>query len=220
MHLRTLAPIAVSLSLGSAASAEVGPGISVGLRTGWALPAGQIETGDRMSSTYSAMVPIGIDGAYRITPRFRVGLSGQYALVSTSEVTCQPPLECSAHQWRFGPMASFHPASPARYGSTSSPLPVDPWVGLGVGYEILSIGLSSSGRHSTRTESGFDLDVSMGLDWRAAERLRLGGLIGVSIGQFSRVSIDQSAGPDYSGRIPSASMHEWFFFGIRGQYDL
>jgi hypothetical protein len=125
----------------SPATAEAKPqGLAVGLRSGYALPMGQVggvAIGGAMAKAsdlkdgVTGMVPVWVDAGYRLNPNMYVGASFQYgfAFVNTEKEPCDG---CSAKYMAFGANFLYHILPEAKF---------DPWAGVGVGYEILSMSL-------------------------------------------------------------------------------
>jgi hypothetical protein len=198
-------------------------GISVGARTGWAIPFGYLSRGEPMSSNFRGMFPLGIDAVYRLDRRFDVGAYLQYGLVSVAPDICPAPLSCSAHDVRFGVSAHWHfLATKGSLGEGEGDPPpgsFDPWIGIGFGYEIATIALSLGGDHASRSYRGFELGrFEVGLDYLAAPRLRLGVFVDASMDQFTTAHQEDSM---RSGNfsIQGTGVHGWTVPGIRLRYD-
>jgi hypothetical protein len=209
-----LAASAVVFS-GNTARADATPtGIEVGLRSGYALPLGNSTgapsgaTAPSLSDSISGMVPIWVDAGYRLNPNMMVGAFFQYgfAFVNTGK---QPACNlagasCSANDVMFGAQFHYH---------LMPDQTIDPWAGIGIGYEILNA--SSSG--GSGNLNGFQfVNVQVGGDYKAMPNLGIGPFVAFSLGQFSNCSISGAS----SCTIPNTAMHEWLTFGIRGAYDI
>ncbi len=109
--------------------------------------------------------------------------------------------------------------------------PFDPWIGLGMGYEWLTI--SESG---TLTVAGvseaFDgnvtgkglqfINLQAGGDCHVSPAFGLGPFISFSAGQYSSYSSTVTAAgveQKQSGDI-SQGTHEWLTLGVRGQFNI
>jgi hypothetical protein len=223
------------LSLTAAASAETAPkpsGISLGLRTGYAIPLGQLEEDYVYSSapggaaTPSAslpahvqgMIPVQLDAGYRINPNLLVGVFFQYGvgLVNKDRQEMCSRLNCSAHDVSFGAQTHYHFLPEAS---------LDPWIGGGLGYEIL--GLTTSGldsldprnpAESTAGYRGFFLTLQAGADFKLAQSFGLGPFVNAGIGHYN-VST-WSAGDVAGSNDMNGGFHEWINLGVRGQFDL
>jgi hypothetical protein len=187
-------------------------GFQLGLRTGYART---LDSTQGASLTYGtpSLLPIAFDAGYRTSPKVYIGLTAQLALASRTD--CGGASPCSAKEYRVGGGLQYH-FTPFRT--------FDPWLGAGVGYEIVHLSgfLGDSGGHLTRT--GFVLlDAQVGADFaltRGASMARgpkLGPFAGLALGARSSqsgrvygIDVDQSSGSD----------HQWLMLGVRGTLDL
>jgi hypothetical protein len=128
-------------------------------------------------------------------------------------------------QWGFGPQALYH-FSPEKG--------FDPWVGLGVGLEILHSKVSGSvpvpvpgggtvqaTTNASVTDRGPELNVSVGGDFRLGKSLRVGPVLTVTLAQYTvhvgeqRVNI--TGVPEQVTQVPPVDngMHALFALGAR-----
>jgi hypothetical protein len=176
--------------------------IRLGLRLGYAFALGSVEEGAKMSEGTSGQIPIWLDAGYMVTPNIMLGLYGQYGFVQLKD--CD---DCSSHDIRFGVQGQYH-LSPAES--------VDPWLGLGVGYEIISVSRTLQGTDFTVSDTGFEfLNLQGGADFKLADAFTLGPFVSFSLGQYS----NQSAG-DESASIENKALHEWLTIGAKGTFGL
>jgi outer membrane protein W len=215
----------VLASTAVSATALAGDGaIELGLRTGYALPLGQSTGGGQNGSTdlsksISGKVPLWIDAGYKINPNIYVGAFFEYGFgilasnASFGGATCgQNGVSCSANDIIFGVDALYH-ISPAG--------PLDPFVGLGIGYETLGFNASEGGQSGSVSLSGFQfVNLQAGADYKVTPDLGIGPFVAFSLGQFSGCSFGGAVNAAGSCSIPQQAMHEWLTFGIRGAYDI
>lgn len=190
-------------------SAIPGPsGFEIGFRVGYAIPLGDASGGTPstpLSDLVSGMVPLQLDVGYRINGRWMAGAYAQYGFAFAKDRACggDPSVSCSAHDIRVGAEGQYHlmPVSV-----------IDPWVGLGIGYEWLTVTASAGGISASATTRGMEFfNVSAGADYKLDPKLGVGPFIGLSVGQYS-----SSGGFD----IPDKSLHMWLSFGMRGVFDI
>ena len=82
----------------------------------------------------------------------------------------------SANNVRFGFEVLWHLA-PDR--------PVDPWVGLGVGYEWLNLSISGTGGHHHGSARGFEwVNLQLGIDFLLGRSFRLGPFVRGRVAQY------------------------------------
>src|SRR5207237_1358248 len=113
-----------------------GPGVSLGLRLGYAIPMGKAGAGagamaPDLKDEVKSMIPIQVDVGYRFNPNIYLGGSVQYAFaqLNTDKKECDG---CSAKDLTFGVNVAYHISPDASF---------DPWVGAGVGYETTKLSL-------------------------------------------------------------------------------
>jgi outer membrane protein W len=212
--------VAVSLAASSTALADgaTASGIEVGLRAGYSIPLGNLDggngtTANKLSDLVSGRIPIWIDAGYRINPNMYVGAFFQYGLGSVSSsgglsTECsQNGVSCSIHDLEFGAMFAYH---------LMPDQTIDPWLGIGVGYETLSFSASAGGQSVDASASGFQFaNLQLGADYKAMPNLGIGPFVSFSLGQYSSESSGGVSNPNLQ-----TSMHEWLTFGIRGVYDI
>lgn len=176
----------------------------LGLRLGYALPMGDTAKDSKLGDAVSGQVPIWIDAGYMVTPNILLGLYGQYGFVGTKN--CD---SCSAHDLRIGIQGQYH-ISPAEG--------VDPWVGLGIGYESLSASQKNplTGGDIDSGVSGFEfLNLQGGADFKVTDAFSVGPFLSFSLGQFSKTNLNGT-----SQDITDKAIHEWFTFGAKGTFGL
>jgi OmpW family len=200
----------VSLAWSGAALAQGRPtGFELGLRTGYALPLGPADgSGDNLSDVISGAVPIWIDMGARISPSFYLGGFFQYGVGFVSSTLgsagCNVSgVSCSMNDLMFGVDTQFHLDPTAQF---------DPYLGVGVGYEILNFNASGGDQSVSLSFNGFQFaNLQAGLDYKPTPELGIGPFVMMSFGEYSSGS---------EGSISQTAIHEWFTVGFRGAYDL
>ncbi|CAN5924320.1 hypothetical protein BH11MYX4_BH11MYX4_52470 [soil metagenome] len=200
---------ALSLASPAAADGAAGPsptGIRVGVRTGFALPAGQAFNGSgALSDTIQGYVPLRLDLGVRIARHFYVGALVQRAAIVPD--ACSGELSCTGSNTRFGVLVGLH-LRPAAFA--------DPWVAVGLGYEVLSVSRTTATTRLDLDAKGLELvDVELGLDLRPFAGLRVGPAVSTSIGRYTSISLNGRSTSDFN-----TVMHGWVLFGLRGAWDL
>jgi hypothetical protein len=186
---------------------EVSPsGPRFGLRSGYAVPIGTaFGYSGAMTETISGYVPLRVDAGYRIARHFYVGADVQLAtLVSKA---CPDGGSCSGSDIRAGVMVAYH-LLPTRV--------VDPWLGVGMGYEWLSVSRTVDGATGDIEARGLELiDVELGADVRPSRSFRIGPVLSASVGRYTRIAINGTSTRDFE-----ATNHAWVMVGLRGAFDL
>jgi len=210
--------VALSVFLASAARAdEMRPneasesGASLGVRTGLMLPAGAIQRGSTLGNAVDVGVPLIVDGGYRISPRWYIGLQGQFALLALASTDCPSPTSCSGWDVRAAVEGAYV------FGGSKS----KPWIGAGFGYEVASSTAVATGTTRSGSVSGFELlHLTGGIDYPIGPRVRLGPMALFTIGRYQRISSSGTGLQDRAGSIDAQRLHEWIALGGRGVFDL
>jgi hypothetical protein len=175
----------------------------LGLRpvVGWSIAMGGLAKGSKLKDMVVGVVPVWLDLGYMVTPNLMVGL---YALYATLP-------DFSRIDIRLGVQALYHPL---RAGI------MDPWFGLGIGYERLKAsetvwtGFTSQTEYS-QTLKGIELaNLQAGLDFKPAPMIGVGPYVSFSLGQYWTWDSNVPYGGGRSGSIDQKAIHEWLTFGV------
>ena len=180
-----------------AGSGPTGLGFNIGIRGGFALPFG-IAKSVSHSDVVTHSFPIGIEGGYFFNPHLYVGVYGIYGFATNGNASsdCSDPNNtCSANQIRIGGMAQWH-FTPGQK--------VSPWVGGGLGYDVVNITATDSNGTGVSAGSihGFELSLLAGIDYKPLRYLGIGPFVELSMGH-------------YAGADSATSLYEWLAFGLR-----
>jgi PEGA domain len=193
-----------------ASSGERGPNdtrFEASVRVGFGLPLGSLSEGAGSLSDYSSFtIPVMADVGVRLLGHVFLGAYFQYGFAgSTDAGTCGAGFSCSPSTLRFGGEVHWHPL-----GNVS----IDPWVGLGSGYERVSIGVTGASS-GTFDVSGWEfVNLQAGLDFAIGSVVKIGPWISFSLGQYGSVSA--SGGGQFGGAdITNKALHEWLSGGVR-----
>jgi hypothetical protein len=221
--------------LPTAESAELEPedgppesGFSLGARLSYALPMGTIAKDPEivagkpdLSKTAAGMLPIWVEGGYRINRNFFIGGYFAFAPVFTSGEICKRPeigtQACSSNgnNIRFGALFKYTFDSSSKF---------KPWLGVGFGYEVLNVSITVADQNTTDgTSRGFEFfSGHFGGDFRVGKAFSIGPAISFSVGQYASYSRSGPSIPNQgdSGDYKSTGLHQWFSLGVHGQYDL
>jgi PEGA domain len=212
------AGVAAGAAAGGAATATPAPAAAAppapspvhfeaSLRVGFGLPLGSVSENLGSVSNYSSFtIPVQLDLGIRISGVIFLGAYFSYGFAgSTDAATCGSGFNCSPSTLRFGGEIHWHPLGNA---------PVDPWIGLGSGYEKMSISVSGD-TTGTFDVSGWEFgNLQLGLDFAIGSVVKIGPWVSFSIGQYSSGSI--SGGGNFTGAdIQNKTIHEWLMGGVR-----
>jgi len=200
---------------GSSTATEGIHGLELGVRAGYGVPLGTAGDNNSFSDGIKGMIPFWADVGYRIDSNWYLGGFFQFGLgfVGNKILGCNVPgISCSVNDLRFGLNIHYH-ILPNQT--------LDPWVGIGAGYEIVNISASTQGASASLSTRGWEFgNAQLGLDYKFSSSFGAGPFVTFTVAQFS----DQSAsvnGQDVPGAgIMNKAIHEWLIFGLRGVFDL
>lgn len=215
--------VAAALVLPTASHAQFTFGARLGFAPAMGDAAKEQSTGQamKMSDGMKSQVPIQLEGGYKLTNEFSLGLYFSYgfgqvggALSSDCSAAGQ---SCSAHDTRFGVQAlySFTQVNPQFV----------PWVGAGIGYEWGTWEATGGGQPSQSfTFKGWELlNLQLGGDYLMSPQFSIGPYVMLSLAQYSDVEATQG-GLTVSGSLSDLgfdkTVHTWLSFGVRGKFDL
>jgi hypothetical protein len=188
-------------------------GLSVTLRGGYSIPLGAAN-GSPLSGVLQGVVPVGAEVGWFFTPHLYLGGYFLYGFVTAPNQNndlCSSTVDetCSATQFRFGVVVRwhFHP-EPLVLGSTAPQF--DPWVGAGLGYDIINFSADDPDTGTldgSASLHGFDLTIDTGVDYKPLPYVGFGPFVELATGHYSA---DASA----------ISLHEWVTFGLRLRTNL
>ncbi len=222
--LRRLTFLALALSLPTLAAAqtrhggEYGPPYQGLTLSGWlgvGMPTGRFaDDGGDVGDVVSASVPLGVGAYFRFNPHFRLGGFFEVAPLSIDDSACPADTDCSGTSYRLGVEGQFH-FSPFRR--------VDPWLGLGLGYEWANFHAST---YDYWTDTTYYSDtkfrgvifprITGGVDFSVTPHFTLGPYFGYTVGQYDHVDY----GGNDAGELAHKSFHGWFELGVRGNFNL
>lgn len=202
-------------------------GFALGLRAGYSLPLGSLAGSDRgenpkMSDVYSGAVPLQVDLGYFFNSNVYLGAYFQYAPVFLAE-DCASGASCSANQMRFGINASYHFRAGEKFM---------PWLGLGIGYEMLNtkVSASANGMESSIGVGARGIEfasVQGGADYRVNDTFSIGPYVSLAAGvyQTATTSLETKNVPilgdiseSASESIDNKAVHAWLSGGVRMQF--
>ena len=173
-----------------------GSGFGFGVRAAWAWPSGGLTGGQTVSDVVDSALPLWLEAGYHINKALYAGLYFQYAPGFTN---CLGGQSCSSNALRFG--------AEVLYGFAPDAV-INPWAGLGFGYEIFKT--SASG--DDRTFKGFELlNVQVGLDWAVTRTFNVGPFASYQL--FGKYSSFTASG--VSNDIADSTGHSWLQVGLK-----
>lgn len=167
----------------------------------------------------NAPTPLWLESGFRFASNWYVGGYFSYGITSLSnqifEGTCNNPgVGCSGNDIRLGVNVDYHVLPDGRF---------DPWFGLGSGYEWLSWTGTQGNESLNEGRSGWEfVNFQAGLDFRFLKStIGVGPFFSFALSEYTSQSVDSDTnGGTVGSSITNQAIHEWFFFGARGDYDL
>jgi opacity protein-like surface antigen len=217
----------VAASAPALAADPDGPGLELGVRTGYAFSAGETGavpngTDNNLGDTVSGQWPFWLDVGYRFDPSLYLGAYLQYGFgVVNDDVRTEcrnANSDCSASDTRLGIMGRYR----------FSPVwKLAPWAGLGIGYEWGSytnhVSTAITNLDVGSSWSGWEfLNLQGGADYRLSPQFSISPFISVSIDQFQSTTTTTAVGNTTntnSQDLAKKSLHEWIMIGARVSFS-
>lgn len=206
-------------------------GLQVGARVAYSTGFGGVYEGLAMNDASRGALPLIVDAGLRVIPELYIGAYGQFAsvLVAENSQSCPTGFDCSAQDWRLGLQVDYHFMPRTR---------LDPYIGLGGGYDILQASWRGSSRVQTAaggitgsvatnsTNRGWEFAaLTLGFDYRLKDFLGVGPFLTGTVGKYNVRSGDKAitfAGKQISDApLPEVghATHATFFAGVRGTFN-
>jgi len=192
-------------------------GLQLGARIGYALPTGRFggdasNASGSISDVETAIVPLGVDAGYRLTPHVYVGGTAVWAPGSAPHEAgnpcAQPGVSCFRQDAQLRGEARFYFAPDAKVGG---------WVAVGAGWEVASFAQSVGSSTTTATRTGPIVpDMQLGFDIRRGATA-VGFYFGVSLAMYLTQGVDPSPTP-VATWFDEHAVHSWITLGMRGSY--
>jgi hypothetical protein len=189
-------------------------GFQLGLRTGVAVPLGEVDKGESMSDSFTPQVPIIADIGVKVIPELflggYLGLSVGGAGDAIKKSCDALNVDCMAVGFRFGIEAQLHLNPDGRW---------NPWVGYGIGYEIAGASGSKGNNKLTAALGGVEFAHFMaGADYRINKVVGVGPYADFALGQYSIASVEATSNgvtKKTDGDIKDKTLHEWLLIGVK-----
>jgi hypothetical protein len=178
-------------------------------RVAFGYPTGNVDgvSGDSLTETVVAVVPLWLDAGARLGSRWFLGVNGIYApTVEGRALRRDCGGSCGGEDLAVGPELHFHLLPDEAW---------DPWFGLGVGAEWL--------RFQTDLGSfgliGYAFSAQVGLDARLPAGFHVGPFFAFALGQYTSWFSDSRSGSHSDGSLNPLDDHEWLTVGLKGTFD-
>lgn len=203
-------------------------GFEHGLRLGVSLPLGRSDEGNELRSgdlngVVGVRIPLWLDIGYRLNSNWWLGTAAQLGL-GTAGSDCDDNQECEWSDLRLAAQAIYSLAPDAS---------VDPWIGLGLGWEWLrgSVTLTVPGSVVGQDQdiavrlqevlSGPQLFLQGGLRFKLGEALTVGPFATAAAGVYLTDSVSCPDGVpacESANGIDDNQLHAWLGLGVRGTH--
>lgn len=201
------------VATGGAAAAEpetAASGFEAAVASGVIIPFGDAVKNTKLSDYAGFAVPIMGQAGYRFGGKYFLGASAFYGFAKLGDrykTQCDASgVSCSVGGLHLGAEFQFHPMGRAA---------IDPWVGLGFGYEWTSTKVSDGTQSFTATLEGWDfLKLDGGVDFALGSLFRLGPFVGFMMGQFDKGTFSFQ-GQSVTSDIPNKALHYYFIVGLK-----
>src|SRR5260370_27981147 len=161
------------------------------------------------SDSYTGLIPVTAEVGWRINPNISIGAVFQYAygLVKSSAHNCDPYRtgrnSCWGSDLFLGAESVYH---------FMPKTGVDPWAGVGTGYEWLGFGSSDLAAYGTVYAKGFQfINLHFGIDFPVAPGFYVAPFLTFALGEYTKFGhIGSKAPPTFppprlTNRSPSHS---------------
>ncbi len=190
-------------------------GFQAALRSGLQLPWGEVSDveGDEISARYGWQVPILVDVGFKLNKPWFIGAYagagyGSIGSGNVAEQACAAPgVTCSTLSYQLGAQLQYHVGPSDR---------LNPWFGLGGGYEWFRQELRSSGYSEEQETSGLALlKLLLGLDYRYQQLFGFGPFIEASFGRFQATRTFVDGDRTHEGPVEPGAWHGFLTLGAR-----
>jgi len=208
-------PTAASTTDGpSGAPPAAHTGLQLGLRTGVAVPFGEVENGARISDSFTPQVSIIADVGIKPAPDLFLGAYVGVAVGGVGNTVKQAcdavGVDCTAVGVRFGIQAQYHFNPDGKW---------NPWIGYGIGLELLG---ASGSKNNDKLDAGlFGVEYAhfmAGADYRVNRVVGIGPFADFALGQYGSGSVEtiqRGVSRKDNGALANPSLHEWLTLGLK-----
>jgi hypothetical protein len=185
--------------------------VSLGLRLGIGMPAGDMAKGALYSDQISSQVPLQLDVMFG-QPRFQLGLYVGYAYNNLNANSLAAGESGKSGSLRAGVQATSELLDLGLVGV---------WVGLGTGYEAAQAVIDSPISSVRSTVSGWEFaTISAGADLKFIPLISVGLYGSAGFGMFSTSKEEIAGGATTTASITDKTVHSMFTIGLRGALNL
>jgi hypothetical protein len=178
-------------------------GAQLGVRGGFSLPAGSIDSAIEFSDVFHGFFPLAAEAGYRVNRNLYLGAFFEYGFGL--------PANCGASScWGH----TLGGGVEVRYRFFPAGTSVSPWVGLSAGYEQVSRSSGSAANTEGFTANGVQFAAfSLGLDLYTSATVDIGPYITASVGEY--LGLSDTSSEASRPVVFEGSPHGFFQLGLR-----
>jgi len=185
-------------------------GFQAALRVGYARPIGKLQSQAalELGNLFEAEIPIVLQAGWRLGDYWYLGAYGSIAGGTPGSVFAEPCSlsNCTAVSYRVGVEALVYLVPDGL---------LDPWLGLGVGYDVSRLDIEERSGKLFTAVHGFEIPrLAAGVDVRFSRLFAFGPTIDFAAGEYTRRTVETDR---YSidRPITQSAWHAWFSAGLR-----
>ncbi len=186
-----------------------------GVHAGFGVPYGDIARGGpRLEDVVERKVPLGLEIGYRFDRRFWAELFFEVAPGAAASSLCAAGTSCRASDVRLGLAVLFRIAPRAW---------LDPWLGVGVGIEVMNAKGYDAAAAAPFEWSWFGYELPFaeaGVDVAVTDRIGVGPWVSATVARFTSDSVEPVGGTTASGAIQRRATHGWLSGGVKATLKL
>lgn len=186
----------------------------MGLRLGYANPSGNAWKGASQESLTEGIVSLQADLNYRLAPLLAGGFYGVLGFGSNGDrvaASCKAErVSCMVFTLGVGVQGELQLLPRAA---------VDPWLGMGVGIDLLSQNVDYGSYSESVNLYGPALSLSAGIDLDLGTFV-LGPYLGYQLGWYTSLDVSNASYSSDDAELTDKAMHRWVTIGVRGSYSL
>lgn len=198
-------------------------GFTLALRLGYGIPFGDTSadaSGAAMplGDQFQGEIPFWLDAGYRFARNWFVGAYFQLGIglvnkdkAAGGNVCNLSGVSCKGSDIRLGVEGTY---------SFSPGKSFNPWIGLGTGYEWVSLQGESSTGNAEFTFKGWEwFNLQVGGDFSLSRFFAVGPYASFGLGQYSSANVTLG-NTTFSGDVANTRTHAWLQLGVKGTLNL
>jgi hypothetical protein len=189
-------------------------GFQLALRTGVAVPFGRVDSGAKISDSFTPQASIVGDLGIKVASDIFLGAYIGVSVGGVGDTVKQGcdavGVDCTAVGVRFGIQAHYHFNPDGKW---------NPWIGYGVGLELVT---ASGSKNNAKLDAGLVgvefAHFMAGAEYRVGRVIGIGPFADFAVGQYGSASVEtvqNGVSRKTSGELSDPSLHEWLTLGLK-----